>query len=347
MLAELWPTYALRIRTPRLTLRLPDENELAALAEVAAQGIHKAGERPFLTPWTEGGPEDRARNVLQGHWDDLASWTPRDWTLGLGVFLSGDQPIGMVTLVGRHFRVVREVITRSWLGVAHHRQGLGTGARTGVLTLAFDHLGATDATTEVFPDNHASQGVSRKLGYLPDGISRDARDDEVLVSDRLRLTAARWAEISPAGDRRGGRAGSPHVRRLMISCAWPRSAAYAVYGGGRQHREHPGSHHPGRNPTVDPAATECVIGLAGEHRTIALVGECRAGALVRQQRGDGHGRPDRPGGGEGADARTRRERRRAADRQDRVLRTDGQDRVLRPERQHPTQSSYLGRGGDR
>jgi RimJ/RimL family protein N-acetyltransferase len=90
--------------------------------------------------------------------------------------------------------VVREVVTRSWLGLAHHGQGYGTEARAGALTLAFDHLGATDATSEVFQDNHASQGVSRKLGYRPDGISRDARGDEALVSDRVRLTADRWAE---------------------------------------------------------------------------------------------------------------------------------------------------------
>ena len=35
----------------------------------------------------------------------------------------------------------------------------------GASTLAFDHLGAQAALTEVFQDNHASQGVSRKLGY--------------------------------------------------------------------------------------------------------------------------------------------------------------------------------------
>jgi RimJ/RimL family protein N-acetyltransferase len=163
---------------------------------LAAAGIHKPEERPFLTPWTEGGPDERARIVLQGHWDDLASWTPDDWALGLAIFASKDDPIGMVTLVARDFRIVREVITRSWLGLAHHGQGFGTEARIGALALAFDHLGATDATSTVFPDNHASQGVSRRLGYRPDGIMRDARDDEVLVSDRLRLTAARWAEAS-------------------------------------------------------------------------------------------------------------------------------------------------------
>ena len=195
VLSDLWPTFALHIRTTRLTLRLPDESELAALAEVAATGLHHPDERPFLTPWTERGPEDRARVVLQGHWDDLASWTPASWALGLAVFVSGTQPIGMVSLRARDFRVVRQVTTTSWLGLAHHGQGLGTEARAGLLTLAFEHLGATDATTEVFQDNHASQGVSRKLGYVSDGISRDARGDDALVSDRLRLTAERWAEV--------------------------------------------------------------------------------------------------------------------------------------------------------
>ncbi len=196
MLSDLWPTYALRITTPRLTLRLPDAQELAALAQVAADGVHEPSERPFLTPWTEGTPEERVRILLQGHWDDLANWTPANWALGLAVFDSDNRPIGSVTLRARDFRVVRGVTTSSWLGLSHHHQGLGTEARAGVLTLAFDHLGATDAITEVFPDNHASQGVSRKLGYQPDGISKDARGDEVLVSDRLRLTAERWAEIS-------------------------------------------------------------------------------------------------------------------------------------------------------
>lgn len=98
----------------------------------------------------------------------------------------------MVTLRARDFPVAREVTTSSWLGLRHHRKGLGTEARLGLLTLAFGHLAAEAALTEVFQDNHASQGVSRKLGYEPDGISRDARGSEVLVSDRLRLNRSRW-----------------------------------------------------------------------------------------------------------------------------------------------------------
>jgi RimJ/RimL family protein N-acetyltransferase len=194
MIAELWPQYGLVLATPRLELRLPHEDELAALAELAGRGVHLPGVRPFLTPWTEGTATDRAHAVLRGHWADLASWEPGDWRLGLGVFRDG-RPIGIVTLRARDFAVTGQVTTSSWLGLEFHGRGYGTEARTALLALAFDHLGAAAALTEVFQDNHASQAVSRKLGYRPDGISVDARDGEALVSDRLRLTRSRWSQV--------------------------------------------------------------------------------------------------------------------------------------------------------
>lgn len=193
MLAHLWPTFGLTLSTPRLVLRLPSVAQLEDLACLAAEGVHGPDERPFLMPWAEGTPQERALSVLRGHWSRLSSWTPENWQLGLGVFLHTGQPLGVATLRARDFRVNSEVMTSSWLGLAHQGQGYGTEARTALLTLAFDHLGATDATTEAFQDNHKSQGVSRKLGYLPDGISRDRRGEEVVISDRLRLTADRWA----------------------------------------------------------------------------------------------------------------------------------------------------------
>ena len=194
MLADIWPAFKIRIYTPRLTLRLPTEDELAQLAQLAAQGVHRPEERPFLLPWAERSPNDRARFVVQDHWSQLATWSAASWCLGMGAFLSSsDAPLGVVSLRSRDFAVRREVTTSSWLGLRHQQQGFGTEARLGLLTLAFDHLGATDATTEVFQDNHLSQGVSRKLGYRPDGISRDSRDGEVVVSDRLRLTVDLWA----------------------------------------------------------------------------------------------------------------------------------------------------------
>ena len=193
MLVDVWPLYGLTITTPRLVLRLPGEEELAKLAQLAGCGVHPPGERPFLTPWTEGTAEDRARHVLREHWRGLAEWSVSEWHLRLGAFRDRS-PLGVVTLWARDFPVVRQVTTSSWLGIKNQRQGYGTEARTGLLTLAFDHLGANTARTEVFQDNHASQGVSRKLGYEPDGISVDARDGEAVVSDRLRLTRERWSQ---------------------------------------------------------------------------------------------------------------------------------------------------------
>lgn len=191
MLADLWPLFGLTVQTSRLVLRLPREQEIEVLARLAGTGVHRPGERPFLTPWTAGGPQDRARFVLQEHWSQLGSWSVSAWQLGLGVF-AGGQPLGIVTLRGREFPVVGEVTTSSWLGLSHHGKGYGTEARAGLLTLAFGHLRARAALTEVFQDNHSSQGVSRKLGYEPDGISTDARDGQAVVSDRLRLTRDKW-----------------------------------------------------------------------------------------------------------------------------------------------------------
>jgi hypothetical protein len=113
VLADHWPLLRLRLTTPLLELRPPGEEELAALADVAAGGVHPPGERPYLTPWTDLPPARRARYVLQQH--------------------------------------------------------------------------------------AASQGVSRKLGYRPDGVSRDVLHGEVVVSDRLRLDPADWRRVPRAG----------------------------------------------------------------------------------------------------------------------------------------------------
>ena len=193
MLIDHWPLRGLRLVTERLVLRQPDEGELAALADVAAAGVHQPGEQPFLTPWTDRPPSERARSVLQGYWEDLSSWTPQNWALQLGVFRDG-VPLGIVALRATDFAILREVKTWSWLGLEHHGQGFGTEARRALLHLAFAGLDAEAALTEVFQDNAGSQGVSRKLGYRPDGISRDVLHGKPVVSDRLRLTREDWQD---------------------------------------------------------------------------------------------------------------------------------------------------------
>ncbi|MEV6286299.1 GNAT family protein [Kribbella sp. NPDC051770] len=194
MLTTYWPLRNLRLTTERLVLRAPaDDEELAAIAEVAAGGISRPGEHPFLMAWPDA-PVERARRVLQQYWAHLGAWTKDEWELELGVFRDGT-PLGMVGLMGSEYGVLREVKTWSWLGLEHHRHGYGTEARTALLHLAFEGLDAVAARTEVFQDNAGSQGVSRKLGYRPDGISRDVLHGEPIISDRLRLTREDWSSV--------------------------------------------------------------------------------------------------------------------------------------------------------
>jgi RimJ/RimL family protein N-acetyltransferase len=191
VLIDHWPLRGIHITTPRLELRLPSEEELAELADLAARGVHPPGERPFLTPWADRPPAERARYVLQQHWQRLGAWAPKEWALEMAVFHDG-RPVGVQDMRAQDFAVRREVITGSWLGLEYQGRGIGTEMRSAVLHLAFVGLGCVEATTMSFTDNVAPLRISRKLGYRPDGITRDVLDGQVVVSQRLRLSRREW-----------------------------------------------------------------------------------------------------------------------------------------------------------
>jgi RimJ/RimL family protein N-acetyltransferase len=125
MISTHWPLLNLSLRTPRLELRLPDETELAALAELAADGVHEPGRMPFIVPWTDCAPAERARRVVQHHWLRRGTWTPADWQLNLAVLEAG-RVVGQQTLMARDFGTLRQVSSASWLGLRHQGRGIGT-----------------------------------------------------------------------------------------------------------------------------------------------------------------------------------------------------------------------------
>ncbi|MFE6055880.1 GNAT family N-acetyltransferase [Kitasatospora sp. NPDC056446] len=192
MLIDHWPLLGLRVTSPRLELRLPAEDELARLADLAARGVHLPQERPFLSPWGALPPAERARHVLRMHWRRLGRWTPDDWALSLVAFREG-QPVGVQDVRAKEFGVRREISSGSWVGLEHQGAGLGTEMRAAMLHLAFEGLDAQWATSVSFSDNPASLAVSRKLGYRDDGIEHDVLDGRVAQSRRLRLSRADWA----------------------------------------------------------------------------------------------------------------------------------------------------------
>jgi RimJ/RimL family protein N-acetyltransferase len=191
-MTQWWPLTGLRVRTPRLELRLADERDLNALASLAAAGVHDPEVQPFAVPWTDVAPADRARSVLQYQWSQWAAWKPESWTLELAVALN-EEVVGIQAVGARDFAALREVSTGSWLGRAHHGHGIGTEMRAAVLHLAFAGLGAEYAVSAAFSDNPASLAVSGKLGYAPDGIERRVSRGQAATMVRLRLDRATWA----------------------------------------------------------------------------------------------------------------------------------------------------------
>lgn len=191
MLRDHLPLVGLRLTTPNLELRLPTFEELSELGELAVDGIHDPDTMPFGVPWTDAPKEALARNVILFNLAELGAWTPERWTLNLVVFRDG-VVVGTQGMRGRRIAISGEVSTGSWLGQRYQRQGIGTEMRAAVLELAFTGLGVAEAVSEAWTDNPASLGVSRKLGYHPDGASREIVRDQLAIHHRLRLTRAAW-----------------------------------------------------------------------------------------------------------------------------------------------------------
>jgi RimJ/RimL family protein N-acetyltransferase len=188
-----WPLAGLRLTTPRLELRPPTGGDLTELAGLAASGVHDPAEQPFLIPWTDAAPVDRARSTLQYQWSQQAHWEASKWSLDLVVVQDGTV-VGTQAISAADFAILREVATGSWLGLAHQGRGIGTEMRAAVLHLAFAGLGARYATSGAFTDNVASQRVSRKLGYVDDGIERQVRRGQPATLLRLRLDRETWQQ---------------------------------------------------------------------------------------------------------------------------------------------------------
>jgi RimJ/RimL family protein N-acetyltransferase len=191
-LEQAWPLFGLRIRTERLELRLPTDDLLLALMDLARAGIHPPDEMPFGVAWSTRPSPDFERGFLAYHWANRSGWSPEAWELGLAVLHDG-RPIGMQGLHAHSFPAMRTVGTGSWLGREHQGKGLGKEMRAAVLAFAFEGLDAEVAETEAFSDNAASSGVSPSLGYEENGrggIAPEGRRRETL---RYRMTREQWS----------------------------------------------------------------------------------------------------------------------------------------------------------
>lgn len=147
------------------------------------------------------------------------------WRLPFAVRLDGDL-VGVQELEGEDFRTLGTVDTASWLVPGARGQGLGKRMRAAVLALAFGPLDARAAITAAWHDNHASLGVSRSLGYRPNGESLHSYADRVDRLVHLRLLRADWLA--------GGRGHGVHIEGFD-GCRplFGLSASSASLGSGR------------------------------------------------------------------------------------------------------------------
>jgi len=186
-----WPPFGLRIRTARLVLRLPADDDLIPLMELARAGIHEPGTMPFGSAWSTVPSPLFERGFLQHHWAARGTWSPDRWFLHLMVEHDG-QPIGSQSVDAVEFATTRTVHTGSWLGRASQGRGFGKEMREAVLAFAFDGLGARLATTEAFLDNGPSNGVSRSLGYEPAGSGSLAPEGVARETQKFQMTVDGW-----------------------------------------------------------------------------------------------------------------------------------------------------------
>lgn len=184
-----WPVFGLCLATRDLTLRPVTEADLVPLADLLPDDVE-------LDPAATRFPmeEERvSRGVVlhQGYWRSYGTWRADAWRLTFTV-RKGPRILGLQELEGNNFATLRTVDSASWLIGEVRGRGYGQQMRAAVLALAFGPLGAELAITSAWHDNHASLGVSRALGYQPNGESRLARGDRADVLLHLRLPRANW-----------------------------------------------------------------------------------------------------------------------------------------------------------
>lgn len=189
---SIWPFFGLRVTTPRLELRYIDDDLGAELAALAAEGIHDRVTMPFSIPWTDVPSPQQERNTLQFYWRTRAELTAASWNLNFAVLVDG-QVVGTTGLMAHDFPLLRQFETGSWLGRAHQGRGIGKEMRIATLQLGFDGFGATRAGSSAWADNGPSLGVTRSLGYQPQGSRRAVRRDRADTMLGFELSREQWA----------------------------------------------------------------------------------------------------------------------------------------------------------
>jgi RimJ/RimL family protein N-acetyltransferase len=188
-----YPLLDVRVTTPALELRGATDELLDQLADEVRAGKTHADPAPYDDPMSfyETDPDLRVAKWLRAIWRRRGSVEPDLWRLYFVVMVDG-RPVGEQTLTGVHFASLGTVTTFSWLSTDLRARGLGREMREAILHLAFDGLGAKEASSDAFVDNQGSNAISSRLGYQPNGVDWATRRGEPALLNRWRLTRDTW-----------------------------------------------------------------------------------------------------------------------------------------------------------
>lgn len=189
-----YPPLNVQVHTPALSLMGATDELLARLVPTVRKGIATEPPWPFDDPMSlyKDSPE-REWGWLRGVWAGRGRVSDSFWRLYFVVVVDGE-PVGMQDLVGKNFSAFGTVSSFSWLGPDVRGRGLGREMRQAVLHLAFEGLGAREAGSDAFFDNHASNRISATVGYEPNGLDWDTRKGEAAAINRWRLTREQWVK---------------------------------------------------------------------------------------------------------------------------------------------------------
>jgi len=194
---ELAPLFELRLRTPRLELRLGTPEEIDELGRLAQRGIHPPEEMPFGVAWTDRLAEpDFMEGFRAYHAGSLATWAVDSWGVDFLVWERGSL-VGAMGISADNFATDHTVATGSWLGAEAQGRGIGTEMRVAILELAFRGLGADAATSGFLEGNDRSARVSAKLGYRETGIGEISPRGDPVPHHDLRLDRKDWIPPFP------------------------------------------------------------------------------------------------------------------------------------------------------
>ena len=185
-----------QVANTHLLLRPTTEADLLAVAATLSADIASNPQLPRFPGLDES--TSRAVSAHQSYWQSVGNWSVDNWRLDF-VVVVGERIVGVQSLEGEDFPVLRTVDSASHLArdIPGSRLGQAGSARCVGAHLA---LSGSVAITSAWQHNAASLGVSRALGYKPNGESRHRSDagQGVETMVHLRLSRADWEATGQA-----------------------------------------------------------------------------------------------------------------------------------------------------